>query len=77
MRLHIIVYAVFVVSLLFDLATTIICFQVDGLNITTVTSRYDPNYMPIYALKGNENIPTPVTVNVWDHRGIKVIAQKT
>ncbi|MHC3130195.1 MAG: hypothetical protein IBV52_08995 [Candidatus Bathyarchaeota archaeon] len=51
-------------------------FKLDGLNITTVTSRYDPNYMLIYTIKCNENIPTPVTVNVWDQRGIKVIAQK-
>jgi len=51
-------------------------FKLDGLNITTVTSRYDPNYMLIYTIKCNENISTPVTVRVWDQRGIKVIAQK-
>ena len=32
--------------------------------------------MPIYTIKCNENIPTPVTVKVWDQRGTKVIAQK-
>jgi len=36
MRLHIIVYLVFVVSLLFDLATSILCFQTGGLTETNV-----------------------------------------
>jgi len=36
MRLHTIVYAVFVVSILFDLATSILCFQVGGLAETNL-----------------------------------------
>lgn len=36
MRLHIVIYAVFVVSLLFDLATSILCFQAGGLTETNL-----------------------------------------
>ena len=50
-------------------------FQVDGLNITSVTSSYDPNYMFVYTIKC-ESIPSSsATVRVWDQRGIQVIAK--
>ncbi len=52
-------------------------FQVDGLNITSVTSSYDQTYILVYTIKCDGNIPAPVTVTVWDQRGIKVIAEKT
>ena len=52
-------------------------FQVDGLNITKVTSRYDPNYIVVYTINCETSPPLDATVRVWDHRGIKVIAKKT
>jgi len=51
-------------------------FQVDGPNIISVTSSYDRNYTLVYTIKCDGNIPAPVTVRVWDQRGIKVIAKK-
>ena len=51
-------------------------FQVDGLNITSVTSSYNQTYILVYTIKCDGNIPAPVTVTVWDQRGIKVIAKK-
>ena len=51
-------------------------FHVDGLNITSVTSSYDPDYSLKYTIKC-ESIPSPsATVTVWDQRGIKVVAKK-
>jgi len=50
-------------------------FHVDGLNITSVTSGYDPDYTLFYTIKC-ENLPSSsATVRVWDHRGIQVIAK--
>ena len=52
-------------------------FQVDGgLDVTSVTSTYDPTYILVYIIKCDGNFPAPVTVTVWDQRGIKVIAKK-
>lgn len=52
-------------------------FQVDGLNITAVTSHYDPNYILVYTIDCETSPPSNATVRVWDQRGIQVIAQKT
>ncbi len=50
-------------------------FQVAGLNITSVTSSYDPTYSHVYLIKCEGTIPAPVTVTVQDKRGIIVIAK--
>jgi len=50
-------------------------FQVDGLNVTNVASSYDPDYVLVYTIKCDSNIPAAVTVRVRDHRGIQVIAR--
>lgn len=52
-------------------------FQVQGLNVTNVASSYDPDYMLVYTIKCDSNIPAPVTVRVRDHRGIQVIAKSS
>jgi len=52
-------------------------FQVDGLNITSVTSSYDPSYTFIYTIECENLQSSSATVTVWDQRGIKVIAEKT
>jgi hypothetical protein len=51
-------------------------FQVDGLDITSVTSRHDQNYILIYTITCETSPPLNATVRVWDHRGIRVIAKK-
>jgi len=45
------------------------------LNITSVTSYYEPKEALIYTIKCSENITTPITVRVWDERGIQVRAE--
>ena len=50
-------------------------FQVKGLNITSVTSHYDQDHILVYIIECNENISTPVTMEVWDQRGIQVTAK--
>ena len=50
-------------------------FQVKGLSITSVTSRYHQDHILVYIIKCGENIPTTVTVTVWDQRGIQVTAK--
>ncbi|MDH5663606.1 MAG: hypothetical protein OEY90_03980 [Candidatus Bathyarchaeota archaeon] len=50
-------------------------FQVDGLNITSVTSSYDPTYFLVYIIKCDGSIPESVPVAVRDQRGIIVIAK--
>jgi hypothetical protein len=50
-------------------------FQVEGLNITSVTSRYDKDHILVYIIKCAGDIPTTVTVTVWDQRGIQVTAK--
>ncbi len=51
-------------------------FQVEGLNIVSVTPSYDQEYMLVYTIECDGVIPTtPVTVVVWDQRGIEVIAR--
>ena len=52
-------------------------FQVDGRNIADVTSRYDPDYILVYTINCETPPPPNTTVRVWDHRGIKVIAENT
>jgi len=51
-------------------------FQVVGLNIASVTSSYNQTFTLVYTIKCDGNIPAPVTVRVWDQRGIMVIAKK-
>lgn len=51
-------------------------FQVDGLNIASVAPSYDQDYILVYTIKCDGNIPAPVTVTVWDQRGIIVVAKK-
>ncbi len=50
-------------------------FLVEGSNITSVTSSYDEQYMLVYIIIFEGTITTPVTVAVWDQRGIKVTAR--
>jgi len=50
-------------------------FQVAGLNVTKATSRYDEQYVVVYVIKCAGTITLPVTVTVWDSRGIKVTAK--
>lgn len=52
-------------------------FYVDGLNITSVTSSYDPSYTFRYTIECENLQSFSATVTVWDQRGIKVIAEKT
>jgi len=52
-------------------------FQVDGLNVTSVGSSYDPNYILVYTINCETTPPVNPTVRVWDQRGIQVIAKKT
>jgi hypothetical protein len=51
-------------------------FQVEGLNIASVTSSYDETYILVYTIKCDETVPAPVTVTVRDQRGIIVVAKK-
>jgi hypothetical protein len=51
-------------------------FQVEGLNIASVAPSYDQDYILVYTIKCDGNIPAPVTVTVWDQRGIIVVAKK-
>ncbi len=50
-------------------------FQVEGLNIASVTSSYDETYILVYTIKCDETVPAPVTVTVRDQRGIIVVAK--
>jgi len=50
-------------------------FLVDGINITRVTPTYDPDHILVYTIYCDGNIPSPVTVTVWDQRGIMVVAK--
>lgn len=50
-------------------------FQVDGRTISKVSSRYDDQYIVVYTIKCQGTLTLPVTVRVWDSRGIKVIAR--
>ncbi|MCK4434298.1 hypothetical protein KAU92_02315 [Candidatus Bathyarchaeota archaeon] len=50
-------------------------FQVKGLNIISVTSHYDQDHILVYIIECDENIPTTVTVKVWDQGGIQVTAK--
>ena len=52
-------------------------FQVSNLTITGVTPHYDPKELLKYIIKCDGIIQAPVTVRVWDQRGIKVIAKNT
>ncbi len=50
-------------------------FQVDELNVTTVTSHYHEDYILVYKINCETPPPLDATVRVWDQRGIKVIAK--
>jgi len=50
-------------------------FQVSNLTVTSVTSHYDQTDILVYTIECNENISTPVTMKVWDQRGIQVTAK--
>jgi len=45
-----------------------------SINISSVSSNYDETYALVYIIKCEEQLTTPLTVNVWDSRGIKVTA---
>ena len=50
-------------------------FQVEGLNVTSVATSYDPNYTLVYTIKCENLQSSSVTVTLWDQRGIKVVAK--
>jgi len=50
-------------------------FQVAGLDILKVTSRYDQQYLVVYKIKCAGVLTLPVTVKLWDTRGIQVTAK--
>jgi len=50
-------------------------FQVVGLTISKVTSSYDQTYLVVYKIKCSGTLTLPVTVKVWDTRGIQVTAR--
>jgi len=52
-------------------------FQVDELNVTTVTSHYHEDYILVYKIQCENLQSSSATVTVWDQRGIKVIAKNT
>jgi len=45
-----------------------------SINIASVSSSYDETYALVYIIKCEQTLTTPLTVNVWDSRGIKVTA---
>jgi len=47
----------------------------NNATITSVTPRYDEENIIVYIIKCEGNINTPVTVKVWDERGIQVTAK--
>ena len=48
-------------------------FQIiGGPTIANITSQYDPAYSLVYTINCNENISSPLTLSVCDHRGITV-----
>jgi len=49
-------------------------FQVSNLNITGVATHYDKKEVLVYTIQCNGAITEPVTVKVWDERGIQVTA---
>jgi hypothetical protein len=49
-------------------------FQVSYLTIAGVTSHYDRKEGLVYTIECDSAISTPVTVKVWDERGIQVTA---
>jgi len=54
-------------------------FQVSNstmiLNMTSVASYYEPKEIQVYTINCSENMTTPITVKVWDERGIQVTAK--
>lgn len=52
-------------------------FEVGDLNIAAVTSVYDWVYLLVYRIECYEDIPDPVSVSVWDTRGIKVVSRSS
>lgn len=51
-------------------------FQVENLDITGVTSRWDPQYQLIYVIRCDNLQSSSATLAVQDQRGIKVVATK-
>ena len=51
-------------------------FRVTGLNITSVSQFYDKTNGAVYHLTFEGTLPSPLVLNGWDNRGIKVVAQK-
>jgi hypothetical protein len=49
-------------------------FQVSDFTIAGVTSHYDRKEVLVYTIECDSAISTPVTVKVWDERGIQVTA---
>ncbi len=45
-----------------------------SINISSVDSHYDETYGLIYIVESEDTLTTPITVNVWDARGIKASA---
>jgi hypothetical protein len=50
-------------------------FQVDNADVVSVSSTYDPTYQIVYTIRCANPISTPVTVKLWDLRGIQVTAK--
>jgi len=50
-------------------------FEVAGLGILKVSSRYDQQYLVVYKIKCAGALTLPVTVRLWDTRGIQVTAK--
>ncbi len=50
-------------------------FQVVGQTITTVTQEYEQTEVIAYVIKTSGTFSLPVTVKVWDDRGIMVEAR--
>jgi hypothetical protein len=49
-------------------------FQVEDVNITAVTSYYNPQHMLVYLIRCDDLQLSNATLTVWDQRGIKVVA---
>ena len=50
-------------------------FFVENYTVRNVDSCYDEKYMMVYIIECNQTVSTPVSVSVWDERGIKVTAE--
>jgi len=50
-------------------------FKVEGQSITKVAQNYDSQYVIVYIIQCSGTFSLPVTVKVWDTRGILVVAR--